>query len=396
MLNRKKTILLKVLVLPVLTLSLTGCFETMKEKYNEGAAATSSVVNTTKKLFGGNSNSQQAQKPASQQSAQAGNRPIKKPHKTSLQLKREEEEAKFSHITFESPEPNSIKSVKFRSYKGLFLSDIPNYSGKEQVPSYYEFISLKHAASQLNKEKVKKGYNGKRFVAKSPAQWREKAWFEMLTQVAGKALAFDKYKEYMCITDREVLLNSCKGSYMQGKGHWVITGTVFQKRKAFGNFVDNEADKILEMAKNASDEIYLSGEARVSPYQFDAGGFIIKNIRPKFFYPPGGDGLDNVKNLPIFTAQRFGSGKPHTQIAGKLLKMDASKAESYTKTLKQYNNQLYYVYKVKVNVHKQSYIEKSKALRVNAMKFTHDVLSNKMEFFYDRALTKKAFDMPIR
>lgn len=371
-----------------ITTSLAGCLSSLKKTYEESEEATKLVYESTKSLFDDkNNNTPQAKQSTSKVKTSKQTKAVKQ-KKSPGQIQQETLEAKYEHITLESPAPESIKSVRYRSHKGFYISELPKiFRGENRVP-YYQLLALKDAKPQFNAAKLKKLYDGKSGVKmKSDADLKENYWYLFLTRMAPKVLTYPRYDEYMCKSDeRPVPKQSCYGNYDMAKGHWSITGTVFEKKRAFNNFIDNEMDKLFELAALAKHTVYLKGSARVSTYQFEDGGFIVTRIRPLMISPNNKE----VAKLSIFSSKKYSK-----TLHGKLLKMNEGEAEKFSRKLKANNNSLYYIYKVQLKVGPQSYIYKTRTYNVGAMKYGYDVLSKKMEFYFDDALTKKAFELPI-
>ena len=411
--NKYKSV--KLLALSVFTLALSGCLETMKEKYTEGVAATSSVVNSTKKLLDGNdNNTQQTQakpqqqvqaKPQQQEPAKSASvsKPIVK--KTSQQLKNEAKEAQFEHVTYKSPAPDVVVSYTFRSYKGLYIGPAALLDHPGKKINYHDLLSVKDAKHQLNKAKLKKMYNGKGVNAKGPADWLELSWYEMINKLASTTRTYAACKKEVCTEEmvgkKAWDRNSCIKTCSRQTAGWNQFGkSVFENRRSFNNYIDNELDKVFKLAQQAKHEVYIKGRARVTSYQFDLGGFLVKRIHllnPVGIRGPTSQWDKTKTKLPIFEPKRYGQS-PNIK-SGILYKMSPAKAEKFTAALNskaKNNKEVWYVYKVRLRPHKMSYIEKTKMYRVNAMAYDYDVLSSKMEFFYDEALKDKAFELPMK
>ena len=417
MILKKKYTIFKILALSIISVFLAGCFETMKKTYDEGAAATSSVIESTKKLFGGKDNEelkqveseQQAQSKPQQKTpvkqGQASKPVVKK--KTSQQLKNEAKEAQYEHVTYKSPAPDVIHSYTFRAYKGLYIAPValPDHPGIKI--KYHDLLSIKDAKHTLNKERLKNKFDGNTLMSKkdSPYEWVDGAWWNMINNMARSTRTYKACEKDICTQE---MINksardkrSCSRVCSKQKTGWHRQDkTVFEKRRSFNKYIDNELDKVILLAQQAKHEVYIKGNARLTSYQFDLGGFLINGIdfrNPLAIQGSLANADQKKKKNPIFKSRRFGSGKNVKY--GVLYKMSQSKAEKFIEELStkaKNNKQVWYVYKVRLKPHKSSYIQKTKTYRVDGMFYDYDILSRKMEFYYDEDLKQKAFEMPMK
>lgn len=210
------------------------------------------------------------------------------------------------------------------------------------------------------------------------------------------------HKKYMCSEKYLSMGDNCKQDYAKNKGAFSKWGSDFDKKRAFAGYLDNEFEKIFKIADKASHTIYYQGLATVSAYNFDRGGFVLYGIEPKHAANRGNKNFvdEYAKKYSIFKYKLSGNGK--------LLKMNESKAEQYAKTLEKSAYRLYYVYKVRLNPLKAQIIGSAQAQLEyysnppkpksvsQLVKETDKILSSQMDFFYDEALTKKAFSLPMK
>jgi len=414
MFNLLKQTNYKLLTFVIFPLVLSGCLASLSKQYEDGKAATISVIKTTNDIFdensGGTNNKQTNSTPQQQTAAQ--NKPIQaKKNNSTGQIPSKNKGKKnpnYSYITLKSPAPESLASVEYRAYKGKYLK-----APSRLIPtiSYHQLLSMNDAKKSLNKEKIKKKFNGKGFNSMTMADIVDQSWFAFLSNVGPKTLTYSSYKKYMCndemlktTLNSSTTVNQCEEAYSKSNGRSGRVsfvggkGSVFDKKRALNGYLDNEVDKLLKLASKASHEIYVQGRLRVSSYQFEHGGFILQAIYPINFNSGHKQTTRDAlwEKYPIFKSKRYGSFKKGGAGSGQLYKMSESKAEKFSEKLKKSNRQLYYVYKVRLKPTKESYHYKTRVYNVNKMKYDYDILSSEFEFFFDEAMTNKAFDLPVR
>ena len=202
--------LIKIIILLGFAITLGGCLETLKQKYNEGAAATKSLVDSTQDLIsnsGNTSKSPQNQKTQSttsnSQVASSSGSTSATRQKTSYELEGEAVEAKYDHITFKSPNPDIISSATYRSYNGYYVEPVKawNRDIEEYLKPYYQLLMLKDNYKKFDKQRLKKIFDGNYSSGRSARAWDDAFMIEFITDFAIKTRAFKACEKELCTPD---------------------------------------------------------------------------------------------------------------------------------------------------------------------------------------------------
>ncbi len=311
-------------------------------------------------------------------------------------------------IRFKLSTDGSLKTLTLPSYQGIIInggqsfrtppSELQEGTGLLMGPlkirltrirgrratdyqTYHRLFAIQHSYKTLDKAQLKNAFY------KSPEYMNQQQYANLLSwkKIAGYlavfALSDKSYKKYFCGKNecksaRKIELNRLDQSRYVSSGvklHWggIMNKNEFITRKLISQFLDNEFTQLVQWSKKHQFNTieYVYRETKLPPYNFQQGVFDIRiELKP----------FQLAKNA-------FFNNK---------IKISDSEAEMLANQHK--HKKIFYGFKVKPAISKESYIYQSKMLDVNNIKFNYLIVSNAIELFWKANLTNKWIDLPIR
>ncbi|MGB5238365.1 MAG: hypothetical protein WBN59_12095 [Flavobacteriaceae bacterium] len=323
----------------------------------------------------------------------------------------------------ESPDSENIEAFAVATFRGLLRLGHPRayYTRKmdrteyantslarknfefrlrEGHKQYFGLVSMEAAKNTIDLDKIRKAFRPGGALEDTNAQYAKSVdsyWAIKLKEMGAYSFKPETFTRFYCAEQKPCLplhMPKSSGGYQQKlrQAVWGGRSGEFAEMRAFNDFMDTYADKFIQWsAGKGAQEVYFVGKTSLAEYDFNAGGFVLKNVKAH----SGGPVHFEYNSTPEESLFRA-SYKPEGQSYGTgiLVPMSSEKAEALLNRLKSEgrSRQLFYVYKARI-MPQLSETDKANYKFHMMVRFTQEPVSRTIEFFNDDALADKVFEI---
>lgn len=322
-----------------------------------------------------------------------------------------------------SPDPQSFEDIVIPTFRGLLRLGIPRlyYSKrldatelsktglqrknldfilKDGLISYFSLVYLETAKETINLEEIRAAFRPGTALEDNNPQYAKTIhsfWAISFRNMGAKHLKPDNFGRYFCPDQSSCLplhMPRSSASYQQKlrQARWGGNQGEFAEMRAFGAFMDNEAQKLIKWANGKTPtEVYFVGRTTLGEYNFEAGGFVLKGLKPVTTGPVTIE-YNEAGETSLFKPNYTPEGQRYQ--SGILVQMSPEKAEIFINDLNSRNKtrQLYYVYKARLETN-FSQVDLDNTNFHKLVLYTQIPASRTIEFFSDNALSEKVFEL---
>jgi hypothetical protein len=275
-----------------------------------------------------------------------------------------------------------------------------DFSLRQGLIQYFGLVYMEAAKNTIDLDKIRKAFRPGHAVGDTNAQYAKSVdvyWAIVLKEMGAYWFKPEEFSRFFCAEQQGCIplhMPKSSGAYQQKMRQAVWGGRTgeFAEMRAFNDFMDTYAEKFIQWsADKGEQEVYFVGKTSLAEYDFNAGGFLLKNVKAQ----SGGVVTIEYKSSKedsLFKANYTPEGQIYG--TGILVAMSAEKAEALLKRLKSdgRSRQVYYVYKARIIPH-FSDTDLANTNYHMMVRYTQEPVSRTIEFFSDDALTDKLFEI---
>jgi hypothetical protein len=314
-------------------------------------------------------------------------------------------------LTISSPKPAVFKSLVVPAYRGeLLWQTSPDAMAVQQrgtLNDLYQVLfklqRLQQLAPQIDRQALKaqmmariapRDQSTGRTRNRSAGESAEAEADRHITYLAQVLLTDSAFRGYFCNSqnvcspDRQGFWGGgSQRTNNHGDPRYSIDVGGAAAGAAIDKFVDGELNVLLSMAAEAAKRqrsLYYAGEITLSTYDFGRGGYDVRghtDLRSAYFSHVAGDN-------PRGTLGQAGK----RSLFGEFYRVDEAAAQKMSEATRANFNKIYVVYPLTLTP--MSAIRSPEAGEQWQQTHTHELRTAKATFFYDVALTRKAFELP--
>lgn len=323
----------------------------------------------------------------------------------------------------ESPDKENIQPFAVATHRGLLRLGYPrvyfskkldrteyvntaqqrkelDFRLREGLKQYFGLVYMAAAKNTIDLDKVRKAFRPGHAAEDTNSQYAKSVdvyWAIVLKQMGAYWFKPEEFSRFFCAEQQACLplhMPKSSGAYQQKMRQAVWGGRAgeFAEMRAFNDFMDSYAEKFIKWsADKGEQEVYFVGKTSLAEYDFNAGGFVLKNIRAQSGGPVSIEYKASAEES-LFKPNYKPEGQSYG--AGILVKMSAEKAEALLNRLKSdgRSRQLYFVYKARI-IPQFSDTDLANTNFHMMVRYTQEPVSRTIEFFSDDALTDKLFEI---
>jgi hypothetical protein len=295
-------------------------------------------------------------------------------------------------ITINSVDSATIRPLVLPAFRGEpMMSHLYGRDYEVAWRAHRNLLAISEKDATVDRAKLKAGYlTGEGGGSMGMPDWfngtlpYEFSWFTMLTQLASSTMTVAARTKYFC---PDVPVDCTHNSPIWGGRQ----ADQFRKKRLFNEFIDTELDKYLAMAKQTRREMYIvnagmNGGHGLGQYDFTKGGYDVRVRMPEatgMNHFASADGYDVSKREAAFYT-KYGS----------FYRIGEADAPAFAKTVKDNGGSLFSVYKVRLVTGRSAYVYGTDNINVTSILYDYQCVSPTIDFYFDKAITKKAFSFP--
>ncbi|MEN8798627.1 MAG: hypothetical protein ABF293_05225 [Flavobacteriaceae bacterium] len=275
-----------------------------------------------------------------------------------------------------------------------------DFSLRQGLIQYFRLVHMEAAKNTIDLDKIRKSFRPGPALEDTNSQYAKSVdvyWAIVLKEMGAYNFKPEEFSRFFCAEQKPCLplhMPNSSGAYQQKmrQAIWGGRSGEFAEMKAFNDFMDTYAKKFIQWsADKGAQEVYFVGKTGLGEYDFNAGGFVLKNLNAQ----SGGAVTIEYKSSKedsLFKPNYTPEGQMYQ--SGILISMSAEKAEALLNRLKAEgrSRQIYFVYKARIIPH-FSDIDLANFNFHMMIRYTQEPVSRTIEFFSDDALTDKVFEI---